>query len=80
MYIDEDDIDWDGSAGSQESTMMGTALERIGSSTQGIMWWEEPHRPDANGNGIQCDVIWVIDSQPERSSPLVRTLPWMKTQ
>ena len=67
MYIDEDDIDWDGSAGSQGVDDDGDCL-RTDWFTQfddsgNQMWWEEPHRPDANGNGIQCDVIWVIDSQ-----------------
>tara|TARA_S200000501_G_scaffold309617_1_gene299583 strand:+ start:8280 stop:9944 length:1665 start_codon:yes stop_codon:yes gene_type:complete len=67
MYIDEDDIDWDGSAGSQGVDDDGDCL-RTDWFTQfddsgNQMWWEEPHRPDANGNGIQCDVIWVIDSR-----------------
>ena len=64
MYIDEDDIDWDGSAGSQGVDDDGDCLRTdwvIDSGNQ--MWWEEPYRPDANGNGIQCDVIWVIDSR-----------------
>ena len=67
MYIDEDDIDWDGSGGSQGFDDDGDCL-RINWFTQfdgsdDIMWWEEPHRPDANGNGIPCDVVWTIDPQ-----------------
>lgn len=65
MYIDEDDIDWDGSSGSQGIDDDGDCLrtEWLTQLDEEFMWWEEPHRPDANGNGIQCDVIWVIDSQ-----------------
>ena len=67
MYIDEDDIDWDGSAGSQGVDDDGDCLRtdwyaQLDGSDE-FMWWEEPHRPDANGNGIQCDVIWVINSK-----------------
>ena len=67
MYIDEDDIDWDGSAGSQGVDDDGDCLRTDWfaqlDGPDEFMWWEEPHRPDANGNGIQCDVIWVINSQ-----------------
>ncbi len=67
MYIDEDDIDWDGSAGSQGADDDGDChrtdwFTQMDGSDE-YLWWEEPHRPDANGNGIQCDVIWVINSQ-----------------
>ena len=27
------------------------------------MWWQEPHYPDSNRNGIPCDVTWVIDPE-----------------
>ncbi len=65
MYIDEDDIDWDGNGGSQGVDDDGDCL-RVGwvsSSDQDMMWWEEPHNPDANRNGIQCDVIWIMDPE-----------------
>ena len=67
MYIDEDDIDWDGSGGSQGFDDDGDCL-RIDWYTQNdgngnMMWWQEPHYPDSNRNGIPCDVVWVIDPE-----------------
>ncbi len=67
MYIDEDDIDWDGSGGSQGLDNDGDCL-RIDWLTQvdvngDLMWWQEPHDPDSNRNGIPCDVVWIIDPE-----------------
>ncbi len=63
MYIDEDDIDWDGFGGSQGIDDDGDCL-RIGwfnqDSNGDWSWWEEPHDPDSNRNGILCDVQWTI--------------------
>ena len=62
MYIDEDGIDWDGSGGSQGIDDDGDCL-RVGwpAQAEGEMWWEDPHNPDSNRNGVSCDVVWIIN-------------------
>ena len=60
MYIDEDGIDWaEGASGSQGFDDDGDCF-RIGWIT-GDDWWEYQHEPDANRNGIPCDVVWAVD-------------------
>jgi len=55
MYIDEDDIDWDGNSGSQGFDDDGDCLKE-----QYVT--EDNFQSDSNQNGIYCDVQWTFDS------------------
>ena len=59
-YIDEDDIDWDG------NFLSSQGFDDDGDCTREA--WLEPDfwfEKDDNGNGIDCDVIWVVGSDGE---------------
>ena len=55
MYIDEDDIDWDGNSGSQGFDDDGDCLKEEHIT-------DDNSQSDSNRNGIYCDVEWSHDS------------------
>ena len=55
MYIDEDDIDWDGNSGSQ-------GFDDDGDCLKDEYITEDNSQSDSNRNGIYCDVEWSYDS------------------
>ena len=66
-YIDEDDIDWTGDPNKINGFDDDGDCLRIGwpeESRPTWDWWGGwvPHDPDGNGNGIDCDVQWITDS------------------
>ena len=54
MYIDEDDIDWDGTSGSH-------GFDDDGDCLKGDYVTDDTSQSDSNRNGIYCDVYWSFD-------------------
>jgi ABC-type transport system involved in multi-copper enzyme maturation permease subunit len=54
MYIDEDDIDWDGTSGSQ-------GFDDDGDCLKDDYVTDDTSQSDSNRNGIYCDVYWSFD-------------------
>jgi len=65
-YIDEDDIDWTGDPNKINGFDDDGDCLRVGWPDESIPEWDfwgdwERHDPDGNGNGVDCDVIWITD-------------------
>jgi ABC-type transport system involved in multi-copper enzyme maturation permease subunit len=54
MYIDEDDIDWNGNSGSQ-------GFDDDGDCLKDQYLTDDNSQNDDNRNGIYCDVQWIFD-------------------
>ena len=66
-YIDEDDIDWTGDTNKINGFDDDGDCLRIGwpeDPPPDFVWWswEPNHDSDRNGNGVDCDVEWIADS------------------
>jgi len=76
MYIDEDDIDWDGNLlnSSQGLDNDGDCLrENWKSEDNDMYYWDyngEVFNNDSNNNGIICDVKWTTDSNGDEISQI----------
>ena len=63
-YIDEDDIDWTGDPNKINGFDDDGDCLRIdwAGDPEPQWWWESRHDKDGNRNGIDCDVVWITDS------------------
>ena len=66
-YIDEDDIDWTGDPNKINGFDDDGDCLRIDwpeETPPDFVWWswEPNHDSDRNGNGVDCDVEWIADS------------------